>query len=263
MDKSIIKKALKNIILMYAVREKELPLWSEYKKNKIDILPNSLIKRGAEKEINALIKANKREVELDKQIGDDTLEFFSNKILELYQSNNDDMKRIFEPIYNIADTKVEIGIIGASWIEADLEHITKKIIYDFLSTEMFLKKYNKRFIQKTNEKDKLILNLKKSIDIAQRFNNQLVIQELNSFIEQINNESFITEELIYKSLFYSLHKILTENFSATTKAVELSNDLIQYFTKIEKNYKPSKNIGKKDFFENGFNHPRSFYYYKS
>lgn len=197
-------------------------------------------------------------MELDNEI----LELFSSVILDYYEiDTNEDIKKLFNPLINIAELKNITP--GSFFTWNNMELVTISVIHNIYNDIQFLKKHKKRFFENIREKNKATENLKKSIDIAARFNNQLLVYELEIMIDQVKEESFITEELIYKSCFFNLHKTLCEEFSKTTRAVEIANSLLDSFFDIKKQYKPSKKIGRKDFYENGFQEPRSFYYYKS
>ncbi len=263
MTREIIKEAVKNITIIHNTRQKELDtFWKTTVKDEVINIPDGVLKTGAEKELNALIKSFENEILEDTYLDNEILELFSSVILDYYEMNtNEDIKKIFNPLVNIAKLK---NIIPGSFFSWDyIELITVSIVYIIYKDIQFLGKHKKRFFENIREKNKAIDNLKKSIDIAKIFNNQSLVKELEIMINQIEEESFITEELIYKSCFFNLHKTLCENFSKTTKAVEISNSLLNSFFDINKQYKPSKNIDKKDFYENGFKEPRSFYYYKS
>ncbi len=263
MTKDIIQEAVKNITIIHNTRQKELDIfWKTTVRDEINSLPEGVSKRGATKELNSLIKSFENEILEDTHLDNQILELFSNVILDYYEmSTNEDMKKIFNPLVNIAKLK---NIIPGSYFSWDsMELITVSIVHSIYKDIQFLKKHKKRFFENIREKNKSIDNLKKSIDIAKRFNNQLLVYELEIMINQVKEESFITEELIYKSCFFNLHKTLCEEFSKTTRAVEIANSLLDSFFDIKKQYKPSKNIDRKDFYENGFQEPRSFYYYKS
>lgn len=263
MTKEIIEQAVKNITIIHNTRQKELDIfWKTTIRDEVNNLPDGVSKRGATKELNSLIKSFENEIQEDIHLDNEILELFSNVILDYYEmSTNKDIEKIFNPLVNIAKLK---DIIPGSYFSWDsMELITVRIVHSIYKDIQFLKKHKKRFFENIREKNKSIDNLKKSIDIAKRFNNQLLIYELEVMINQIEEENFITEELIYKSCFYSLHQTLSEEFAKTTKAIDISNELLDSFFGIGKRYKPSKNIDKKNFYENGYEEPRSFYYYKS
>lgn len=263
MTKEVIEQAVKNIVIIHSVKQRELDsVWKTIIRNEVDNLPEGVSRRGATKELNALIKSFENEIEEDMHLNNEILEQFSSTILEYYEmGTNKDIEKLFNPLYTISDlTDITPGAYF-SW--DNMELVTINVIHNIFSDIQFLKKHKKRFFKNTREKNKAIDNLKKSIDIAKSFNNQLLIYELESMINQIKEENLITEEIIYKSCFYGLHQSLSEEFSKTTKAVDIANSLLDSFFYLNKLYKPTKNIDKKDFFEQGYQEPRSFYYYKS
>ena len=111
---------------------------------------------------------------------------------------------------------------------------------------------------KNSYNKKLVTWLDLNLQVA-----QLLIYELENMINQIQEEDFVTEEIIYKSCFYGLHQVLSEEFAKSTKAVDIANELLDNFFCIGKRYKPSKNIAEKEFFEHGYEESRAFIYYKS
>lgn len=263
MNKETIELAVKNIILIHNTRQKELDtFWKTTIRDEVNNLPDGVSKRGATKELNALIKSFENEILEDIKLDNEILEKFSNVILDYYaMDTNVDIVKLFNPLSNIAKLTNIIPGVYFSW--SNIEFVVVNVVYSIFNDIKFLKKHKKRFFENSREKNKTIENLEKSIDIANIFNNQALIYELKMMINQINEENFITEEIIYKSCFFSLHQSLTEEFTKTTKAVDLANDLLNSFFNIGKKYKPSNNIDRKDFFEQGFQEPRSFYYYKS
>lgn len=263
MTKEIIKQALKNISIIHNTRQKELDIyWKTAARNEVNNLPEGISKKGATKELNALIKSFENEIEEDMKLDNETMEHFIEFLIDHYESNTrEDILKLFDPLNNIS--KLTNIIPGQYFTWDDMEHITVNVVYNIFRDIQILKKHKKRFFENGREKHKAINNLNKSIEVAIRFNNQLLVQELKTMIEQIEEENLITEEIIYKSCFYGLYNSLLQEFSKT-KSVELANELLEeFFPECGKRYKPSKNIDQKDFFEQGFDHPRSFIYYKS
>ncbi|MCT7500359.1 hypothetical protein [Aliarcobacter cryaerophilus] len=132
-------------------------------------------------------------------------------------------------------------------------------IYDYI----ILYQNSNRYLQTEREQQSNIKNLENVKDLASKFNNQKLINELNNMIELISKEDFITKEIIIKSCFFTLHNILVRKFPKTTKAKDYANSLIQSFFNTNKQYKSSNKIDKKVFFENGSQISREFFYYKS
>lgn len=264
MNNQIIKQAIININIMSNTRQKELDtVWKTIMKDEVDNLPNGISKKGATKELNALIKAFEEEIKDELLIEEETIDLFVSTILEYYEyGTNEEMKILFEPLNEIANLKnISHGKPFFSFNEMAIT--TFSIIQNILLDIKLIKKHKKRFFETTRLKKQSIDNLEQSIVIAKRFNNQALIFELETMISQIQDENLITDRIIYKSCFFGLHKTLSEKFSSTTKAKNIANQLLLDFFNINEDYKPTKNIVKKDFYEHGYSHPRSFYYYKS
>lgn len=262
MDNEKILKAIKNIVTINNTKENELDkYWKTLVKKEIEILPDGIIKRGATKELEALIQSFEREINLYNDLDIELVNDLINFIKEWIKSTDNDKKELLKPLENIANKNDLSNGLYATF--NDMELILINIIYEIINTQVFLNKFNHRFTQKDIQKKATINNLNKSIDIAKKYNNYLLINELETMINQIDNENYITEEILYKSCFWSLHQILMKKFTKTTKALDLANAIMSDFFMIGVKYKATKNIGKKDFFENGFFEPRTFYYYKS
>ena len=263
MTKEIIEQAGKNIAIINNSRQKELDIfWKTTIRDEVNSLPDGVSKRGGTKELNALIKSFENEIKENMELDNEILELFSSVILDYYEiDTNEDIKKLFNPLINIAELKHITP--GSFFTWNNMELVTISVIHNIYNDIQFLKKHKKRFFENIREKNKAIENLKKSIDIAVRFNNQLLIYELENMINQIQEENFVTEEIIYKSCFYGLHQVLSEEFAKSTKAVDIANELLDNFFCIGKRYKPSKNIAEKEFFEHGYEESRAFIYYKS
>jgi len=245
MDKHIIKKAIENIINSSNPKKDVIEIYTKRKNDAMN-MKESPEKNGALKELTGIINSNEIEVALSTK----NKNIIIDEVVELIY-NYEEYKEIFEPLYKISKTD---------------KYLCEEIIQKIINTKAFLEIHKDRFLLNNKQKQKDINNLNKSIDIANKYNNQHLVNELNSMITFIKNENYITEEIIYKNCFFVIHKHLydiSSDYTRTTKAVDIANSIVSDFFLIKSKYKISKKISKKEFYQNGFSKPRIFYYYSS
>lgn len=265
-----IKSKLNTIIKSQDTMGQDMQHFKQLKKQYVDNMEQGFIKDGATKEVNGIIKSFKQQSRKYK-INDKQLEYFTMIINEwINESNLDIHKRLFT-IFNSAYISTSKGYASFDCIEL----VGYEIIGQLITTQYFLNLHKDgRFIRDKREKDIKIKQLNKTIKLSATYNNHHLIGELENMIEQIKKEDYITQDIIIKSCFYSIHKLLIDesNFwnneqalSKETQAKDISNQLVMDFFNLtlEDGYKPSKNKGQKIFYEQGYNNPRIFYYYKS
>ena len=265
-----IKSKLNTIIKSQDIMGHDIQHFKQLKKQYVDNMEQGFIKDGATKEVNGIIKSFKQQSNKYK-INNNQLEYFIITINEwINDSNLDIHKRLFT-IFN--SNHISTNNCYASF--DCIELIGYEIISQLITTQYFLNLHKDgRYIRDKREKDIKIKQLNKTIQLATTYNNHHLLNELENMLEQIKKEDYITQDIIIKSCFYSIHKLLIDegNFwnneqslSKETQAKDISNQLIMDFFNLtfEDGYKPSKNIGQKVFYEQGYNNPRIFYYYKS
>jgi len=265
-----IKFKLNAIIESQDTMGQDMQRFKQFKKQYVDNMEQGFIKDGATKEVNAIIKSFKQQSSKYK-INDKQLDYFTIIINEwINDSNLDIHKRLFT-IFNRVNISSSKGFATFDCIEL----IGYKIVGQLVTTQYFLNLHKDgRFMRDKREQDIKIKQLNKTIQLAHTYNNHHLLNELENMLKQIKKEDTITKDIIIKSCFYSIHKILIDegNFwnneqalARETQAKDISNQLIMDFfdLTLEDGYKPSKNEGQKIFYEQGSNDPRIFYYYKS
>ena len=107
MTKEIIEQAVKNIAIINNSRQKELDIfWKTTIRDEVNSLPDGVSKRGGTKELNALIKSFENEIKENMELDNEILELFSSVILDYYEiDTNEDIKKLFNPLINIAELK--------------------------------------------------------------------------------------------------------------------------------------------------------------
>lgn len=258
MNSETIRKAIQNIIVISDFKTKAI---EDYWNNELAIINNlnfGLSRDGAEKEIKSLIDSFK----IENEINDFVIDTIQKGIKEYFDVDKEsEISKLFNNLLNIAileDIRPGINEFSFNSLEGMVIDIVSAI-YDYI----ILYQNSNRYLQTEREQQSNIKNLENVKDLASKFNNQKLINELNNMIELISKEDFITKEIIIKSCFFTLHNILVRKFPKTTKAKDYANSLIQSFFNTNKQYKSSNKIDKKVFFENGSQISREFFYYKS
>jgi len=264
-------KLLNNIIASNNVHYNEIKIWEKIKQNSLT-MEDGLAKDGAIKELDNQIEACKNE-DIFKFINDDTINNVISIICDSWLKHEDEYySKIFQSIMN-STFFVEDNVLSSIASFNPYEIIGYEIIMQILRTQIMIYKLKLgRFVQNKKDKNNKISNLKRSLKIANSHNNTNLEFELSLMIEQIDDEDYITQEVIFKSCFFTIHKLLSNHdlyfngvkpLAKETYAKDIANTILNDFFNVEKKYKPSKNTGKKEFYEHNEQEPRIFYYYLS
>lgn len=265
--------SLNNILIQYDAHGAEVEYLHSRQTEIINKQENSIAKEAIRKKYDHLIEAYKQESN-NNRLSNEKLENIA-KILKSYWLENYNFlyselfKCLFSKNINTQQERKGIGFASFDCVEFTGNQVLKVI----LTTHIFLNKFDeKRFTQNRKNKEDKIKNLNKSLIIAKNYNNQSLVNEINTMIKLINQEDYITKEIIYKNCFYHIHQILIDksNFwndmkplAKETKAKEIANQILEDFFMLKVQYKPSKKRGEKKFYELGSDRPRVFYYYLS
>lgn len=249
----------------------EIVMWKEIKKTALN-MDDGLAKDGAVKELNNKIIACKNEDIfrfIDDKVMSDILEIIYNSWLE-----HEDVyfSEIFKSAMNCTCFDEENTLNSIASFNP-YEIIGYEIIMQILNTNIMIQKLEAgRFVQNAKDKNNRVSILEKSLKIAHNYNNTSLVHDLQEMISKIDNEDYISKEVIIKNCFYNIHKLLSTNSSyfngvkplaKETYAKDIANAILNDFFNVERNYKPSKNIAKKEFYEQNETIPRTLYYYLS
>lgn len=261
MNNQTIRKAIKNILTINDFKTREIKTYWNKELLETNNFYEGLARDGAVKEIKSLIESYELEKD-SNEMQDYKIDIIEKVILDyLNTDNQSEISKLFNGLNNISSLEdIESGVNVFSY--DSIESINIDIIDTIYNCITMVENFE-RYIQNDREQKSNIKNLENVKELASKYNNQKLIEELNNMIELIQNEDFITREIIIKSCFFNLHYILSRKFPKTTKAKDYANSLIQSFFNTSKQYKPTNKIDKKVFFENGSKISRELFYYKS
>jgi len=252
-------------------------------------LPEGYLKHGAVKEVTAIIEHNKQEI-VTTNPSKDELRHIARRLYDCISMDMDEVgayeaKHI---IFSFLNHNPKVMAWCTDSEKEAMKMVSVKIFHDLFFTLRLLRQQKQgRFIEldtfnknTLRNKQSRIKTIKETLQIAKIYNNHHLINECKTMIEQIEKEDLISEATIFKSLFWSIHRLLIANspiiqgtaykplsFDAknginNNSATKTTNYLIKIFMDKETSFIPKKTTVSKRFYENGYNDARELIHYK-
>lgn len=254
----------------------ERQIWSKELDDVKNLICSDAAKKGASKYLTAIIENFTQEE-------------------KLFQNSNDEISNLAKNIHNLlfdenkANTK-EAKVILSTFINGspsnEMLNLSFDIFEKFFTSLRFIRQHNQnRFSGNLRDgKEQNIKHIQKALEIGSRYNNHHLINECNHMIELIEKEDLITEKMLFRNLFWQIYILLRDTYKVNGQEYFLHNGhvplkadlklteyeksatmtarhLVELIANYAIDFVPKDEPQKKEFYENGYDEPRTLYYF--